>query len=655
MTTQSRVKTIQSNFTAGELNSSLKGRIDKDLYFRGAALLRNVYVNPQGHISRREGLGHIAFTYENVESRLITFEYSTIQKYLLVFSAGRFRVYKDDVLQTTFSGSPISSLTLTQIKEACFRQSANKLYIFHKSFKTIEITRSDHTVWTATQVNYENIPWFAFNGPTLTSNASAGHLTPANVSGYDVSFTTQNNFWSAASVGQYIYGKRGGVARITSYVSPNQVLCRIEVDFPNTNNIDPANWEYETGYELAWSNARGWPSVGTFHQNRLWVANTGSQPQTLWGSVVGDMFNFNIGSSADDEAIDITIDDDKVNAIINLVSSRNLLLFTSGGEFYIPTDPSNPITPSKILIAKSTSHGSSSVAPVIIGGAIVFIEASGKVVREYVFNELEQNFSAPNLTLLCPQVINSPIASAMRQSRAESPAEYFYVVNGDGTMAVLSTARDQELTAWSVFETQGFFEDVVSLGNDVYVIVRRTINNQIYRSIEKLNYAYKLDCSAIYTNSTPKVEWSGITHLNNQIVKVIGDDFILDDETISSNSLTTATPISKLEIGYFFAARIKTFPIEAGNGVEQLAGDWKRLVYANLNLKESRNLVVKVGGKRYSPSFTNFGSQVLDQPVSLFTGWKKVFLQGADRDVQIEITQDHALEFQILSLVIAIK
>lgn len=645
-----RLKTIQTGFSSGEVGEALLGGFNNELYSKGAEKLRNVYVNPQQHLTRREGTKYVDNSYENSAARLIDFEFKAIQKYLLVFTAGRFKVYKDDVLQATITASPISALTLSQIQEMDITQSAGELFLFHNNFKTIKITRTSDTVWVVSEVAYKNIPWYAFSGLTITT--PSGHLTPSGLSGRDVLFTAQQTVFNANHVGQYIYNKRGGIARITSYISSSQVKCRIEVDFPSTNNIAEGDWELETGYEPSWSVARGWPSCGTFHQNRLWLGNSGQRSETVWGSVVGDYFNFDIGTSSDDDAIDFNIEDTTVKYII---SGRNLQIYTTGGEYYIPTGVGDPITPSKLLIPKATSHGVKKVKPRTIGGVSVFVEASGRVVREFVYNELEQNYNAKNISILSPHLIVDPVASAVRQSRANSPADYLYSVNSDGTMAVLNVARDQELLAWSLFETQGFFEDVCTVGEDVYVIVRRTINNATVRYIEKLSYDYNFDCSKIQTNATAITSWSNLSHLNGQEVNVRGDGFTLQDAVVASGSLTSSQAVLKLEAGLPFLVRVKLLPIHAEMNGQSMAGDFKRVVFINLRLLNSRHLVIKVGNKKFVPPFDQFGSNVLDSPAKNFTGWKKVYLNGVGRDTQIEITQDEPLEFNLLAVAIAIK
>lgn len=650
---KARLKTVQTGFSAGEVGAALKGGFDNDLYFKGAEKLRNVYVNPQQHLTRREGTKYIANTTGNAAGRLVEFEFSTTQKYLLVFTAGQFKVFKDDVLQTTVTTSPISSLTLNQIETMEFTQSANKLFLFHKDFRPIEITRTSHTVWTVGQVNFDYIPWFAFAG--LTISTPSGHLTPSVTSGRDALFTAQVNNFNSGHVGQYIYGKQGGIARITSVISATQIRCRIEVDFPSTNNIPEFSWELETGYELTWSDSRGWPSCGTFHQNRLWLANSGQRPQTIWGSVVGDFFNFDIGSSADDDAIDFTLDDNAVNAILYLVSGRNLQIYTTGGEFFIATAVGTPVTPNSLAITKATSHGSSNVRPKAVGGVVLFVEVSGSVVREFVYNDLEQNYQARNISVLSPHLIVNPVSVAIRSSRATSPADYYYAVNSDGTLAVLSVAKSQELLAWSLFETDGAYEKICTVGSEVYVIVRRIINGSTVRFIEKFDGAYSLDASILATNGSPTTSWSGLAYLNGHEVTVKGDDFILEKEVVSSGGITSSQAVSEIEVGLSFFVIVRLLPIQTELNGQSMAGDYKRVVFLNLLLLNARHIVIKVGDKKYVPSFDSFGANVLDTPVSLYTGWKKIYLAGVGRDTQIEITQEQPLEFNLLAAVVAIK
>lgn len=403
----------QPAFVAGEISRTIFGRTDKDLYYRGADKLRNVYVSPQGYVFRREGMKYVATTPSSNAARLIPFSFNTEQTYLLEFTAGQFRVFKDDVLQTTFSAAPISSLTAQQVQDMKWTQSADTLILVHPDVQPIKITRTSHTVWTAAAITFENIPAFAFGAVTVSEPAA--NITPSSKSGRDITITASAGVFTSGHVGQYIVSKTGGLVYITSFTSATVVKGDVQSEFPDTSTVNSGNWELETGYEAVWSGSRGWPQTVTFYQNGLWFGGSKSRPQTVWRSQIGDFFNFDVGKGLDDEAIDITIDDDQVNSIQNIIPGRNLQAFTTGGEYYIPADPGTPITPGSVRMTKATGHGSVAKRPLSIDGATVFTEgdddSGGYVIRQFLFNEVEQSYNADDISLVSSHLIRNPIRS----------------------------------------------------------------------------------------------------------------------------------------------------------------------------------------------------------------------------------------------------
>ncbi len=52
----SRVVTIQTDFTIGEIDPKLRSRIDLDQYYSAVEKARNVLIEPQGGVARRPWL-----------------------------------------------------------------------------------------------------------------------------------------------------------------------------------------------------------------------------------------------------------------------------------------------------------------------------------------------------------------------------------------------------------------------------------------------------------------------------------------------------------------------------------------------------------------------------------------------------------------------
>ena len=662
-----KVRDVQASFVSGALDSRLFGRIDTDLYGKAASRLENVYVTPQGGVFRREGLEYVDTTTSSAAGRLIPFEFNDEQTYMLVFTAGQFKVYRTDssAVQATVSSSPVSGLTANQISEMRWTQSADTLYLVHKDVQPIKITRTSDVSWTASSVTFTNIAPFAFSG-TTPSNPN-WTVTPDVTSG-EVTLTgsATPNFTSAYE-GQYINMPKGGRILVKSVTSTSVLEGVITIDLANTSAVTSGDWELESGYEDVISATKGWPRSVAFYKGRLWLGGLNSRPQTLLASKIAEFEDLDIGSGLADEGIDITIDDDRVNIIYDIFPGRGLQIFTSGSEYTIRSDVNDAVTPGNVVdqLRRETSHGSGPAPgssagtrwpfPVSVDGATVFGEAAGGVIRQFVFNETEQSFNANNISVLSQNIINAPVAADIRRSVTAYPNDFLYVVNGDGTVAVLNSLREQDLLAWTKFTTTGTFEDVAVSGREVYFIVKRTINSATVRYIEKLNADHFMDASESQDNGSPTTSWSSFSHLEAEEVTLRGDDYVLESQTVSSGAFTTDESVTVLEAGLNFAALIETLPVEVAIQGESFSGQFKSLVFVNTRLYESRNVIIQYKGQTYTPSFRQFGDDVLDDPIANFTGLKKVHVGGYNRDAQVIITQTEPLEFNVLGVILGVK
>jgi hypothetical protein len=123
---------LATNFTSGELDPLLRGRSDLEQYQNGLERAKNVMVQPQGGLRRRDGLRFIADFTGFTAFKLIPFEFSTTDSYLLVFVAGQIYVYKGGVRQTNINGSgndyiTATGLTAAMLDELDFAQAVDTL------------------------------------------------------------------------------------------------------------------------------------------------------------------------------------------------------------------------------------------------------------------------------------------------------------------------------------------------------------------------------------------------------------------------------------------------------------------------------------------------------------------------------------------------
>ena len=163
-----KVWSMQSNFTSGELDPKLLGRVDLAVYYNAARQARNVTPIVQGGLSRRNGSEYIDDHTAPTVDRIFAFKFSTEEEYLLGFADLRMYIYKDgDTLQTNISGSGndylVTPFTAAQIVDLDLVQSADTVIVTHPDVEPRKITRTSDTAWTLTTLGLTNIPEYDYD------------------------------------------------------------------------------------------------------------------------------------------------------------------------------------------------------------------------------------------------------------------------------------------------------------------------------------------------------------------------------------------------------------------------------------------------------------------------------------------------------------
>ena len=223
-----------SNFTAGELSPRLDGRTDVSKYFNGCKTLQNFVIHPHGGSSRRPGTKFVreVKTSSNF-TRLIPFEFNVTQAYILEFGENYFRIHKDG--GTVISGgNPVEVATVytsAQVSEIKFTQSADVMYLVHPSHPVQKITRTSHTAWTISEVNF-------LRGPMQDSNTTDTTLTANNRTG-SVTITASTSTFVATDVGRLVR-LHDGFAKITNFASGTSVTATVQENADGRTELMPS-------------------------------------------------------------------------------------------------------------------------------------------------------------------------------------------------------------------------------------------------------------------------------------------------------------------------------------------------------------------------------------------------------------------------------
>jgi len=546
-----RVAAQLSNFTAGELSPRLDGRNDLAKYSAGCATVENMVIYPHGAAARRPGTTYVAEVRDSSKStRLIPFEFSTTQTYILEFSDQKIRFYRDNG-QILSSGSPyeITSPYLeAELFDIKFAQSADIMYITHPSHKTRKLSRTGHTSWTLAEVDFTNGPFLDSNITSTTLTPSAAGTGSRTITASAVTGINGGSGFLTTDIGRQIHFN-SGYGTITGRTNTTVVTVNVTTAFANANAI--TNW-----FLGAFSDTTGHPACVTFFEQRLVFAATLNNPQTVYLSKSGDYENMdaNIGGTvADDDAIIYTIASNQVNAIRFLASTRTLIIGTAGGEFAVTGGgDNNAITPTNIMIKKQSNHGAANVDGISVGNATLFLQRAKRKIRELAYNFDVDGYTAPDLTILAEHITEGGIVEMAYQ---EEPLAIIWCVRNDGELIALTYQREQEVVAWHRHIFGGAFgsskavcESVAVIPTEdseyeLYMIIKRTINGATTRYVEYLNtFDFDQTDNTSFNFLDSQLNYSGAT-------STLNGDISNSANTVIVASGTDFTSSGKIKIG----------------------------------------------------------------------------------------------------------
>src|SRR3546814_627269 len=203
-----------------------------------------------------------------------------------------------------------------------------------------------------------------------TGNLDCSAAVPTAAKVYRVAFTVQNHVDGALTPhlggtagttrsgnGTYVEHLTASSAAVLSLVPSGTATFEIDnvsvyeegdtitfTDAPPAGSGNIEVNEYATGnfnstpiFAMgAWNGEYGFPGEGEFFSDRLILAASIDQPQTLWASRTGDYSMFGRSTPiADDDAFTATMNARQLNEIVDLIPKQHLLALTVGGVWKI--------------------------------------------------------------------------------------------------------------------------------------------------------------------------------------------------------------------------------------------------------------------------------------------------------------------------------
>ena len=390
----------------------------------------------------------------------------------------------------------------------------------------------------------------------------------------------------------------GGLYEILSVTSCVAARAVIRGEASASTIAERDSWTLE---ESLWSAANGFPESGAFLDGRMYLSSC----HRFAASKSGDFENFATGV-LDDDGLLFAIDSDTLEQIRWLSALNGMTIGTLSGEYKASAANEAPITPDNIHVDPHTRYGSTSVEPLQIGNAILFVTRSGRKIRELAENQQSLTpgrLVAPDLLLFAQHLTERLTATGsdptiVQLAYQQEPDSRLWAVRSDGVLLCCTYLRGQNVVAWSRCTTEGSFESVACIphpdGNrdQVWVIVKRTINGQTKRYVEYLDDAgvnyptTNVDAAFTCSRATASCTVYGLSHLECARVTIVGDGGAYPDQFVIGGNVTLDQAAANVEVGLPYDSSLTTMrpePPSQGGTLVFAKMRWVKLAIGVLN------------------------------------------------------------------------
>lgn len=576
-------------------------------------------------------------------------------------------------VDTVSINTPVYELTTpwtsSQVADIQWAQSKDTMYLAHGDVALRKIRRFGASQWDLVEVDLVDGPYFSKTHDTYGGVGTGYTITPSGTTGA-ITLTASGNVFVSTDVGRQIRYRPNTTAEwseltITGYTSATLVNAAVEKTLAGVTG----STEWRLG---AFSTTTGYPACVTFHEQRLVLANTDYQPQTVWFSRSGDIEIFQPDNDLYKDEVDATsamtytVASRDSNDIVWL-SSRNVLYLGTRGAIFVAKASSldEAMTPNNISIKPAVRTAAYKTMPIETTNATLFIHHHQRKVMELAYNVEQDSMVAVDLSILSEHLSEGKFHRIVRQ---EEPYNVLWGITQDGLLRGLTYIRDQQVVGWHKHTIGGTNVQVKSIAvipgskeSELWMIVSRTINGGTVQYVERMADYFRDDIEAVdatfldsyltYTGA-PATSITGLSHLQGQTVKAYADGYVaVVGGAVAAGAITIQEAASKVHVGLPYSTEIKNMPIElqtqAGNTSGSLVRAWKSFV------RFHRSALAQVGySADDSDIVENFGdSYTMGRAIPLFSGIKEIpYDHGAELEIASFVTQSQPAPLTILTL-----
>jgi len=404
----------------------------------------------------------------------------------------------------------------------------------------------------------------------------------------------------------------------------------------NVAPVAVVDWE-----EQMFSTVRGYPNCIEIHRGRLITNGGPAAPDYMVASAIGDLYNFNVATGGDADAIIESIGDGGASKIVQMHSAEQLLVATDRGAYYVPEGPSSPFRASSMAFYPFGSpwpiNATAQVQPFDNGAIMV---SGSLAIKARQTGNQTATWDADEVSLLAHHLIKSPDRMAVVSNFAGDPERYAVLRNADGSLAVLQLVEAQKIRNITPWTTDGEYLSVASIAGDLYAAVKRTIGTVTTYTLELFDQDLTLDAATEYATKAA-MDAAVAARYSTSTVNVVNADYHLGTWPLG----LTSVPAGPFHVGLYYTSVTETLPPVITDYEGPMAGDYMRIIECYVHVISSA--VFSADGYALS------AYQVTDDvsaPPPLKNGPQRFQFLGWEREPTITITQTDPLPLEILAI-----
>lgn len=381
---------------------------------------------------------------------------------------------------------------------------------------------------------------------------------------------------------------KGSGANCTA-LSINGVIDSVRVNAGGSGYVAPSLSVQSSGSgailqaELSTQDTWEYPSAVTQFDQRRIFAGSNASPLKVWMTNAGQqslmMYHLPVLS---DDRIELTAVASDADKIKHAVALDSLILFTGSSELRVYTQNSDALAPDSVAVRAQSYEGANNCQPVIANSSVIYAASRGGHIRALQYTYQSSGYDSNDMSLLAAHLFNGYEIKDL--TLAKAPERIIWCVSSSGKLLGFTFYPDQNIAAWHQHTTDGVFESccAVSEGNEdhLYVVVRRQINGQWLRYIERLsNITYSNDTASRQLDSYIDTEvnnntraltlsdsgmvLTGLNHLEGKTVVAVVDGIPQPETTVTNGQITIDVTGNVIAVGIPYKSILHTVPLTA--------------------------------------------------------------------------------------------